>query len=464
MQYQYTINKETSLQGKGLHTGNMVTLTLKPAPANFGYRFKRIDLPEQPEIKADVSLVGATQRSTSLEKKGVKLITIEHVLAALVGAQVDNVLIEVDAEEMPIMDGSAKFFSDAIEQVGLLQQEEQKVYFELRKNLRFYHEESDTEFIALPADDYSLTVMIDYDSQVLQQQYANSKTIKNFNKEIAPCRTFCFLHEIEPLLKHNLIKGGDLDNAIVFVDENKMIGEGGLKRLAEVFDKKSVEVRKGVYVSQNDLLYHNEPARHKLLDLIGDLSLAGMPIKAHIIANKPGHAANTAFAKYLKTYIRKNKHLIDAPVYDPTKAPLLDINQISALLPHRFPFLLIDKVIELTSSKVVALKNVTLNEPFFQGHFPNHPVMPGVLIVEAMAQAGGILVLNEVEDPENYVTYFLKIEQARFRTTVVPGDTLLFKLDLISPIRRGICEMKGVAYVGDKIVAEASLVAQVFRK
>ncbi|MBP7534171.1 MAG: bifunctional UDP-3-O-[3-hydroxymyristoyl] N-acetylglucosamine deacetylase/3-hydroxyacyl-ACP dehydratase [Chitinophagales bacterium] len=460
--YQHTIKQPISLTGVGLHTGNAVNLTFQPAPPNFGYKFKRTDLPEQPIIKADADLVTDVKRGTTIEQRGVKVSTIEHVLAALVGLEIDNVLIEIDGQEMPIMDGSSKPFVDALLQAGIEQQTEKKVYFTITEPFYYYDAERDTEIIAIPADEYQITVMIDFNSPVLGKQHAAISHVNQFKDEIASSRTFCFLHELELLLQHNLVKGGDLSNAIVVVD--RTIEQDELNRLAALFNKPSVEVRAEGYLNNLELRHQNEPARHKLLDVMGDLALIGMPLKARIIATKPGHESNVAFAQKLKAHIKKNKHLIDAPQYDINKPAIYDVNQIAKLIPHRFPFLLVDKIIELSDQHVVGVKNVTFNEEFFQGHFPGHPIMPGVLIIEAMAQTGGILLLNNMDNPQDYVTYFLMIDKARFRNPVVPGDTLIFKLELASPIRRGLCEMTAVAYAGNKIAAEASLTAQILKK
>lgn len=456
--FQHTLKKTVTLSGVGLHTGKQANITFNPAPPNFGYKFKRIDLPNQPILKADADHVTEVMRGTTLEYEGVKVSTIEHVLAALVGLQIDNVLIEIDSQEMPIMDGSSQPFVEALLTAGIEQQDVEKEYFTLLDNIYFYDEQKQVEMIAIPADNYQVTVMIDFNSPILGKQHATLNQLSQFKTDIAPARTFCFLHELELLLKHNLIQGGDLNNAIVVVD--KPISQEELNRLATLFNKPNVEVRKEGYLNNLELRHPNEPARHKLLDVIGDLALIGTPLKARIIATKPGHETNVAFAKKIKEHIRKNKHLIGIPHYDPNKEPAFDINKIINALPHRYPFLLVDKIVEIEHNRVVGVKNVTYNEAYFQGHFPGHPIMPGVLIVEAMAQVGGVLLLNSVPDPENYVTYFLKIENARFRNPVTPGSTLIFKLNLVNPIRRGICQMQATAYIGNKIAAEATLTAQ----
>lgn len=460
--YQHTIQQPITIQGTGLHTGQAVNLTFHPAPPNHGYKFKRIDLPNQPMIKADADYVVEVQRGTTLEYRGVKVSTIEHALAALVGLEIDNVLIELDSQEVPIMDGSAKPFVDALLKAGIERQEVAKQYFPITEHIRFYDKEKDVEIIAMPADSYQVTVMIDFNSPILGKQHASLTKLSDFRQEIASARTFCFLHELELLLEHDLIKGGDLSNAIVVVD--KAVEQEELDRLASIFHQPSVAVRTEGYLNNVELRHQNEPARHKLLDVLGDLALAGMPIRGRILASKPGHGSNVAFAKKLKTYIKANKHLIDKPQYDPGQPSVYDIKMIMDTLPHRYPFLLVDKIIELTQQKVVGVKNVTLNEPYFQGHFPSNPIMPGVLIIEAMAQTGGVLLLNTVPDPQNYLTYFLKINEAKFRNPVYPGDTLIFKLDLIGKIRRGLCQMTAVAYTGNKIAAEAVLTAQIRKK
>jgi UDP-3-O-[3-hydroxymyristoyl] N-acetylglucosamine deacetylase/3-hydroxyacyl-[acyl-carrier-protein] dehydratase len=458
---QHTLKQEASIFGTGLHTGAKVNMTLKPANPGFGIQFKRIDLPNQPIVKADCDLVTDTSRGTTLEDNGAKVSTVEHLLAALVGMGLDNVLIELDGPEIPIMDGSSLPFIELIESAGVLEQEATKVWYSIDQNIHLYDEGKRVEMVALPAMDYKITTLIDFNSPVLGTQHAGLKRMSDFKNEIASCRTFCFLHELEMLLDNNLIKGGDINNAIVVVD--KPLGEAEAERLAKAFGRETIEVKSEGYLNNLELRFPNEPARHKLLDVVGDLALIGYPIKARIIANRPGHSTNVAFAKKIKEYIRKNKHIKNVPVYDPSQPPVYDLVQIEKTLPHRYPFLLIDKVIEINDKQIIGVKNVTYNEPFFPGHFPGNPVMPGVLQVEALAQTGGILALNSMP-PGKYDTYFLKIDNCKFKQKVVPGDTLLLKMELTAPIRRGICEMKGTVYVGNKVVTEADLVAQIVKR
>ncbi len=459
---QKTILAPVTVSGVGLHTGQMVTLSFKPAPEDSGIRFLRTDLQDEVFIEADADYVVDTSRGTTIEKEGIRLLTVEHVLAAVTGMDVDNIIVEVDCEEMPIMDGSSKFYVEALEKAGIQQQEAPRQYFEIQETARFYDEEKDCEFIAIPADKYRLSCMIDFNSKVLGSQYATLDDITQFKDDIAPCRTFVFLHELEFLLSNNLIKGGDLSNAIVFVD--RPVEQPELDRLAKLFNKPSVEVKTEGILNNLEPYFANEPARHKLLDVVGDLTLAGKRIKGHIVATKPGHASNVKFAKHIKKLIKKKLAEQQIPVYHPDQKPVFDINDIKAMLPHRYPFLLVDKIIEISESHVVGIKNVTMNESFFSGHFPNEPVMPGVLQIEAMAQTGGILILSTVEDPENYSTYFLKIDNVKFKQKVIPGDTLILKCSLISPVRRGICHMRCIGYVGSKVVLESELMAQIVKK
>lgn len=458
---QRTIENEVTVTGIGLHCGKNVTMTFKPAPDNYGYKFKRIDLEGSPVINADIDNVVDISRGTTIEQNGVRISTIEHTLASLAGLDIDNVLIELDCAEAPIMDGSAKPFVEALLKAGIKEQSANRDYFVIEDNICITDKDRDSEMIALPCDDYRLSVMIEYENSVLGTQNAHYNKSVNFVEEIAPSKTFVFLHELEFLLNNNLIKGGDLSNAIVIV--NEVISQEKLDKLAKLFNHPKVEVKKEGILNNVNLTFKNEPARHKLLDIIGDMALIGRPLKGHIIANKPGHVTNVEFAKKIKQLIKKQKLSKNAPKYDPNATPLYDINQIKKIIPHRHPFLLVDKILEMSSTHVVGLKNVTMNEAFFVGHFPDEPIMPGVLRIEAMAQAGGIFVLSQVEEPELYSTYFLKIDNVRFTAKVVPGDTLIFRCDLIEPIRRGICNMKVVAYVGNKVVTEAVLLAQIVK-
>ncbi len=459
---QRTIKNSFVISGNGLHTGQHVTLTFFPAPVGHGIKFKRTDLKDQPVIDADVDRVVDVSRGTTLEQDGARIMTAEHALAALVGLQIDNVLIGIDCQETPILDGSSKMYVDALEKAGIVEQDAFREFIEIEEVLSFQEPSNKVELIAVPAKSYRLSVMVDYDSTVLTNQYATLDRIEDFRDQISDCRTFVFLHELEYLIQNNLIRGGDLDNAIVFVD--KIISQDELDRLAAFFNKPRVTILKEGILNNVRLHYPNEPARHKLLDVVGDLALVGKPIKGHIIANRPGHGANIQLARLIKEHGRSQAKKEKAPFIDPSRPPLYGINEIQNILPHRPPFLLIDRVLELTDRRVIAMKNVTMNEPFFVGHFPGEPVMPGVLQVEAMAQTGGILALSSVPDPKEYIAYFLKIDNAKFRQKVLPGDTLVFKLDLVAPIRRGICHMKGYVYVGDKIVTEAELMAQLVKK
>jgi len=460
--FQKTIQNTVSIDGVGLHTGEQVTLSFKPAPVDYGFKIQRIDVEGQPILKADADLVADTSRGTLLEQNGVRVGTIEHVLAALVGSDLDNVHMELSGSEMPIMDGSSKPFIELLQKAGIEEQKAEREYLEIDQTIRYYDKEKDVEMIAMPADDYQVTVMIDFNSPVLGKQHASMLHINEFKDNISSCRTFCFLHELEILLQHNLIKGGDLNNAIVVVD--KPVSEDELKRLAKVFNKANIGVQSEGILNNIELRFQNEPARHKLLDVVGDLALVGTHIKGRILASKPGHKTNVEFAKILKRTYKDKKLLKEVPKYDPNAIPVKDLKAIEKMLPHRFPFLLVDKIIELSDKHVVGVKSVTFNEHYFQGHFPGNPVMPGVLQVEALAQTGGILALSSVEDAENWDTYFMKIEETKFKRMVFPGDTLLLKMELLSPIRRGLVEMKGTAYVGNNIVTEGVFLAKIQRR
>ncbi|MFO7843372.1 MAG: bifunctional UDP-3-O-[3-hydroxymyristoyl] N-acetylglucosamine deacetylase/3-hydroxyacyl-ACP dehydratase [Bacteroidales bacterium] len=457
-QKQKTIRKAVSLKGKGLHTGYDVEITFRPAPVDFGYKFQRIDIEGKPIISASVDNVTDTSRGTTLVEKGVEIHTIEHVLASLVGLELDNVLMEFSGSEAPILDGSAKMYVEALKKAGIEEQDAEKNYYVVKERIVFRDEENDIEIVAYPDDHFSVDVMVDYNSKVLGHQYASYHPTHDFEKEIAPSRTFVFFHELEMLLKHNLIKGGDLQNAIVIMENE--VSQEELDRMADLFNKPHVKVKEGI-LNNVDLRFSNEPARHKLLDVLGDLSLIGQPVLGKIVASRPGHYSNTQFAKIIKETIKKELSRVAIPKYDPTKKPLYDINQIKKILPHRYPFLLIDKVTELHEKSVIGIKNVTLNENFFMGHFPDEPIMPGVLQVEAMAQVGGILALSQVDDPENYQTLFLKIDKVKFKRKVIPGDTIVFRMELLTPIRRGLVHMFGQAFVGNDLVMEGELMAQV---
>ena len=459
---QRTIKEPVSISGVGLHTGNEVLITFKPAPENYGYKFRRVDLTAGTLVDADVDHVVDTSRGTSIEQDGVRIDTIEHVLAALAGLEIDNAIIELNQSETPILDGSSRYYVEALQSVGIVEQKALRQYFEVTSNITYLNPEKKVEMIAIPSNEFRVSVMIDYESKVLQSQNATLSNLSQFETDFASCRTFVFLHELEYLLNNNLIKGGDLSNAIVFVDREMSRTE--LDHLAHLFNKPKVEVLKEGILNNLELQYPNEPARHKLLDIIGDLALVGMPIKGHIIATRPGHYSNVQFAKLIKKQLKKERHSENGHSFDPNKPPIYNINQIKNILPHRPPFLFLDKIIEMGTDYVVGVKNVTINEAFFVGHFPDEPVMPGVLMIEALAQNGGILALSTLEDPQNYITLFVKIDNVKFRHKVVPGDTLVFFCQFSGPMRRGLICMKGVAYVGNKIVMEAEMMAQLQRK
>lgn len=459
---QSTIQTPVSISGVGLHTGRNVTLTFKPADANHGFRFQRVDLPDQPIIPADVKLVFSTNRGTTLKSGEAQVSTVEHVLSALTGLGFDNVLLEIDGPEMPIMNGTSMPFVEALLKAGRTELSADREYFEITEPISYKDEVTGTELLALPSDHFEVTAMIDFNSTVLGPQFAALHDLSEYTAEIAPCRTFVFLHELEKLLDLGLVKGGDLENAIVIAD--RRMDQGELDVLAKKMGKPSIKVETEGVLNTVKLHFPNEPARHKLLDVIGDLALIGKPIRGKIVATKPGHTANIEFAKILKKQLLEKRRLVGIPKYDPEKEPVLDVNGVMSILPHRYPFLMLDKVIEISETHIVGVKNVTMNETLFQGHFPDNPVFPGVLQIEALAQTGGILALYNMPDKGNWDTYFLKIENTKFKAKVSPGDTLILKMELLEPIRRGIVRMQGTAYVGSKLVSEGELTAQVVRR
>jgi len=461
MSKQQTISKPITLKGVGIHSGNEVSLTFKPADEDFGYAFCRTDLAEKPIIEADVNYVVSTKRGTTLEKKGVTVQTSEHVLAALTGLQIDNVLIEINSSEPPIMDGSSKFFVEALIKAGIKEQSKERNEYVVKEIISYLDEESGSEITVMPADNYEVTAMVDFGTKILGTQNATMKNLNEFKDNFAKARTFSFLHEIEMLVDNGLIKGGDLNNAIVYVD--KELSDDTMDKLKKAFKKDKISVNPNGILDNLTLHYPNEAARHKLLDVIGDLALVGTRIKGKVIANKPGHYVNTMFGKKLSSIIKNEKRNM-VPKIDLSLPPLMDVNQIMEILPHRPPFLFIDNIIEISDNHIIALKNVTMNEDYFKGHFPGKPIMPGVLQIEAMAQAGGVLCLKSFPDPENYLTFFAKIDNAKFKHPVVPGDTLIFKLELLSPVRRGILHMKGQAFVDGKLTSEAELLAKMIKK
>ena len=459
---QRTLKAPVKFQGVGLHTGEMVNLEVVPAPDNHGYKFQRVDIEGEPTIKADCDLVVATDRGTTLEQNGARVYTTEHILAALYGCQVDNALIKLDGPEIPILDGSSVIFVDKFEEVGYEDQKSDREYLELDENIKWEDVDKGIEFLAVPDINHRVTVMVDYNSPVLGTQHASMFHLGEFKSEIASCRTFVFLRELEFLAKNGLIKGGDLDNAIVLV-ERENVSQAELDELAKILGKEDMDIRvEGMGVlNSTKLKFENEPARHKLLDIVGDLALVGKQIKAHVLAARPGHAGNVQFAKVLKQYAKDKAK--QGPKFDLEKEPLYNINDIERMLPHRFPFLMVDKIMEITEEAILGVKNITMNEPIFTGHFPGNPVFPGVLQIEAMAQVGGIFALSKVEDPHLYSTYFMKIDNVKFKQKVLPGDTIVFDLRLLSPIRRGLVNMGGKGYVNGKVVVEAEMLAQVIK-
>ncbi|MBS7374782.1 MAG: bifunctional UDP-3-O-[3-hydroxymyristoyl] N-acetylglucosamine deacetylase/3-hydroxyacyl-ACP dehydratase [Muribaculaceae bacterium] len=456
---QCTLKDSFQINGKGLHTGLQIEATFSPAPENTGYVFKRVDLEGEPTILAVAENVVETVRGTVIGNNTMRISTIEHALAALYAAGIDNCLITLNAPELPILDGSAIYYAEKIDEVGIVEQESEKDYYIVKQKIEVIDEKTGSSLIVLPDEDFSIDTMIEFDSAILQNQFASLHSMKNFKSEIAASRTFVFVREIEALLNANLIKGGDLDNAIVIYDQP--MSKEALDKISNLIGIEGVEVSDLGYLNNKPLVFNNEPARHKLLDVIGDIALIGRPLKGRIIANKPGHSLNTMFSKKIRREIKRQD--VQAPIYNPNLEPVMDANRIRECLPHRYPFLLVDKIIEMGENHIVGIKNITQNEPFFLGHFPQEPVMPGVLQVEAMAQVGGLLVLNSVEEPERYSTYFMKIDNVKFRQKVVPGDTLIFHLSLMSEIRRGVASMKGYAFVGEKIVSEAEFMAQIIK-
>lgn len=459
---QCTISKPVSVKGKGLHTGLETEITFCPAPENCGFKFKRVDLEDQPIVSAIAENVVDTSRGTTIEEKGVRISTIEHTIAALVGCGVDNAILEITGPETPIMDGSSIDFVNAIMEAGVVEQDAERKYYEIKEKITYSDPSKGIEISIYPDDHLSYQVMVDYNSKVLGNQFAVLNSVSNFNKDISMCRTFVFLHELEFLLQHNLIKGGDLNNALVIVD--RPITQEELDRLADLFQKPKVQVKAGGVLNNLEPHFTNEPARHKLLDLVGDLALIGVPIKGKIIATKPGHAANNEIARLVRKRMKKEMGKPTPPAYDPNQAPLMDVVEIQKKLPHRFPFLLVDKITYLDEWVVCGVKGVTMNEAHFAGHFPDEPIMPGVLQIEALAQVGAILLFSTVPDPQNYLIYFLKIENVKFKQKVVPGDLLNIRMNLTEPIKRGIALCTGQGFVGDKLVIEAEFMAQLSRK
>ncbi|MCJ7446730.1 MAG: bifunctional UDP-3-O-[3-hydroxymyristoyl] N-acetylglucosamine deacetylase/3-hydroxyacyl-ACP dehydratase [Bacteroidales bacterium] len=458
---QRTLAKEVSLDGKGLHTGINVTITFKPAPANYGYKFCRVDLPGKPLIDALAENVTDTSRGTTLVQNNASVATIEHVLAAFHGMRVDNALIELNGAEAPIMGGAAWKFVEAIKEAGIIEQKEERNYFVVKQKITFSDEEHGVDLIVYPDDHLSINVLIDYNSRILGNQYAILDSIDDFEKDICKSRTFVFFHELEPLHNMGLIKGGDLDNAVVILE--KKVEQAEIDRIAKLFNRPGISTHTAGILNNTELRYPNEPARHKLLDLMGDLALVGHPIKGKVVATRPGHYSNTRLAKIMRQEMKKALSKHNVPVYDPSQPPVYTLEDIKKRIPHRAPFLFVDKIISIDENIVIGIKNVTFNEPYFQGHFPNEPVMPGVLLIEALAQAGGLLILGNAEEPEKYSTYFLKIDKLKFKHKVVPGDTVILKMEMIEPMRRGIVTMYGQAFVGNNLVVEGEMTAQVIK-